>query len=72
MTEAVRTMLMLALSGGGRLRIDAYADTENLASQRVLAKCGFREIDTIKHIVRHPEHGWRDHKHYALMSQGDR
>ncbi|BDI31978.1 ribosomal-protein-serine acetyltransferase [Capsulimonas corticalis] len=72
MTEAVRTLLMLALSSAVSLRIDAYADTENVVSQRVLTKCGFREIDVIKHIVRHPEHGWRDHKHYAILTQNDR
>ncbi|MEO7715260.1 MAG: GNAT family N-acetyltransferase [Capsulimonas sp.] len=68
MSEAVRTMLMLVFCGGESFQINAYADTENTASQRVLTKCGFREIDVIKHIIRHPERGWRDHKHYAIRA----
>lgn len=44
MTEAVKAMCEWALKQGGVKHVTAETDTENLASQTVLRRCGFREF----------------------------
>lgn len=70
MTEAVRLVLAMVLSSSHHLKIDAYTDVENAASQRVLKKCGFRNVGSIVNAVNHPQRGWRDQYHFTLISDG--
>ena len=67
MTEAAHGLLFYALGAGGLHRVSAYADVENVASQRVLARLGFRQEGTARHLLRLPERGWRDHHAYGLL-----
>ena len=68
MTEAVKLILGLALAGGRQMRIEAYTDVDNGASQRVLMKCGFRQTGRIVRAVNHPLRGWRDQYGFVLLS----
>lgn len=43
-TEAVRQLVSLALSSGA-VRVIAETDVDNVASQRVLIRCGFRRFE---------------------------
>ena len=70
MTEAVKLLLGFVLSSGRQLRIDAYTDVDNGASQRVLLKCGFRQTGRITRAVKHPLRGWRDQYGFVLLSNG--
>lgn len=70
MTESVQVMLAMILAQTKRLRIDALTDIDNVASQRVLLKCGFRKVGAIHRAVNHPQRGWRDQNKYALVSDG--
>jgi RimJ/RimL family protein N-acetyltransferase len=70
MTEAVQLLLALVLSSSHHLKIDAFTDVENAASQRVLKKCGFRNVGSIVNAVNHPQRGWRDQYHFTLISDG--
>ncbi len=68
MTEALRGLLSHTFGPDGLHRIAAYVDTENVASQRVLDRLGFRREGTVRHAARHPERGWRDHHLYGLLA----
>ena len=68
MTEALRGLLSHTLGPDGLHRITAYADTENVASQRVLNRLGFRREGTVRHAAHHSERGWRDHHLYGLLA----
>ena len=67
MTEAAQSLLSHAFSAGGLHRIVAYADVENVGSQRVLTRLGFRHEGTARHMLHLPERGWRDHHAYGLL-----
>ena len=67
MTEAASGLLAYALGAGGLHRISAFADVENIASQNVLKRLGFRHEGTIRDMLRLPERGWRDHHAYGLL-----
>ncbi len=67
MTEAAQGLLSHAFSAGGLHRIVAYADVENVGSQQVLARLGFRHEGTARHMIHLPERGWRDHHAYGLL-----
>ncbi len=70
MTEAVRLLLSLVLSQAHHLRLNAYTDVDNVASQRVLMKCGFRKVGNVVNAVNHPQRGWRDQYHFSLIADG--
>lgn len=67
MTEAAHRLLSHAFGPGGLHRIVAYADVENAASHQVLERLGFRREGTVRHMIHHPERGWRDHHAYGLL-----
>jgi ribosomal-protein-alanine N-acetyltransferase len=67
MAEAAQTLLAHAFGAGGLHRIYAYADVENVASQKVLKRLGFQPEGTVRHMLRSPERGWRDHYAYGLL-----
>ena len=67
MTEAALALLSYALGAGGLHRITAYADVENVGSQKVLTRLGFRHEGTARHMLHLPERGWRDHHAYGLL-----
>lgn len=69
MTEAVGCMMELAAMEHRPYRIEAYTDTENFASQKVLEKNGFRCVSTIFHAVRHPIRGWRDQYQFYFIGK---
>ena len=52
------------------MRIEAYTDVDNFASQRVLTKCGFVRTGRITRAVKHPLRGWRDQYGFVLVSGG--
>lgn len=51
MTEMVRGMLDWAQTQPGVRRVVADTDTENVASQKVLEKCGFRLFDRVEEML---------------------
>ena len=67
MTEAARELLLHAFGPGRLHRITAYADCDNVRSQRVLARLGFQKEGLVRHMSHHPERGWRDHFSYSLL-----
>lgn len=67
MTEAAHGLLAQAFTSGHLHRITAFADCENIKSQRVLARLGFQREGLVRHMTRHPERGWRDHYGYSLL-----
>lgn len=67
MGEAAQALLTHAFAAGGLHRVVAYADVENEASRHVLAHLGFKHEGTMRHMLRHPERGWRDHHAYGLL-----
>ena len=67
MTEAALGLLSYAFGAGGLHRIVAYADVENVGSQKVLTRLGFRHEGTARHMLYLPERGWRDHHAYGLL-----
>ena len=50
MTEAAHGLLSHAFGAGGLHRIAAFADVENVGSQQVLARLGFRHEGTVRHM----------------------
>jgi RimJ/RimL family protein N-acetyltransferase len=66
-TEALRTLLQFGFETLGLHRIKGTADAGNLASRRVLEKCGMRYEGVCR------REGWRDQPedtaHYALLRQ---
>jgi len=67
MTEAAHRLLTYAFGSGGLHRIVAYADVENTPSHQVLRRLGFQREGTVRHMVCHPERGWRDHHAFGLL-----
>jgi len=67
MTEAVYTLASHALGPGGLHRLSANVDVENIGSQRVLSRLGFRQEGTLRQVVHHPERGWRDQHVYGVL-----
>lgn len=57
MSEAARTMVNLALSQPGILRLWAWADVDNAASMRVLEKAGFEREGVLRSWAIHPQIG---------------
>ncbi|SDK68879.1 GNAT family N-acetyltransferase [Streptomyces indicus] len=58
--RAAETMLAYARDGLGLHRVEASTLTDNVASQRVLAKCGFEKIGFAPRYL-HINGAWRDH-----------
>lgn len=67
MAEAGHALLAQAFAAGGLHRVVAYVDVENEASRHVLAHLGFRHEGTMRHMLSHPEYGWRDHDAFGLL-----
>ena len=67
MTEACHGLLAHAFTQARLHRVTAFADCENLKSQRLLARLGFQKEGIVRHMTRHPERGWRDHYGYSLL-----
>ena len=67
MTEAAHGLLTHAFGPGRLHRVTAFVDCENERSRRVLARLGFQQEGTVRHMSRHPERGWRDHDSYGLL-----
>ena len=67
MTEAAHKLASHAFGPCGLHRLSAYVDVENVGSQRVLSRLGFRQEGTLRHVVQHPERGWRDQHVYGLL-----
>lgn len=67
MTEAAHGLLAHTFGAGGLHRVTAFADVENIASQNVLKRLGFRHEGTMRDMLRLPERGWRDHSAYGLL-----
>lgn len=57
MTEAARTMVNLALSQPGIMRVWSWTDVENFASMRVLEKIGFEREGVLRRWAIHPQLG---------------
>ncbi|MEE1767737.1 GNAT family protein [Streptomyces sp. JV185] len=60
-TAAVRRICEVARDGLGLHRVEAGTVTDNLASQRVLTKCGFEQYGTAPRYL-HINGEWRDHR----------
>ncbi|MFF2013390.1 GNAT family N-acetyltransferase [Streptomyces sp. NPDC058195] len=60
-TAAVRRICEVARDGLGLHRIEAGTMVDNIASQRVLAKCGFEQYGTAPRFL-HINGDWRDHR----------
>ena len=54
MPEAIQSFTDAALHSGGIYRVQATCDTENIASQRVLEKAGFRREGRLDRYTIHP------------------
>ncbi|MEV8454543.1 GNAT family protein [Streptomyces sp. NPDC052095] len=60
-TAAVRRICEMARDGLGLHRIEAGTMVDNVASQRVLAKCGFEQYGLAPRFL-HINGDWRDHR----------
>ncbi|WP_328910453.1 GNAT family N-acetyltransferase [Streptomyces sp. NBC_00234] len=60
-TTAVGRICELARDGLGLHRVEAGTVVDNVASQRVLAKCGFEQFGTAPRFL-HINGEWRDHR----------
>lgn len=54
MTEAARSVVESALAQRGLYRVQAFCDVDNIASARVLEKCGMRREGTLRRYIVHP------------------
>lgn len=54
MSEAISAVTGAALAAPGFFRVQASCDTDNMASQRVLEKCGFRREGRLARYTVHP------------------
>lgn len=63
MTEAARLTLQYGFSSLGLRRVDAFADTDNIGSRRVLEKLGMRAVGTENRMVKNEE---RVYVRYAI------
>jgi [ribosomal protein S5]-alanine N-acetyltransferase len=67
-TEAAGALLEFGFVQLGLHRIYAMCDTRNVASSRVLAKCGMRREGHFVEDVRH-RGAWRDSLYYAILER---
>lgn len=67
MTEAAQGLLVSVLGPDRLHRITAFVDVDNISSQRLLARVGFRHEGTIRDMTYHPQRGWRSHELYGLL-----
>ncbi|MEU0136159.1 GNAT family protein [Streptomyces sp. NPDC006296] len=65
-TAAVTRVCALARDGLGLHRIEAGTVLDNLASQRVLAKCGFEPYGTAPRYL-HIDGAWQDHRMFQRI-----
>lgn len=66
-TRALRDLCRYALSELGLERLELITDSENLASQRVAAKVGFRREGLLRSYLRHPDGHRRDSVMFSLL-----
>ncbi|WP_353942882.1 GNAT family protein [Streptomyces sp. HUAS MG91] len=69
-TAAVEEMIRICRDELGLHRVEAGTLTDNLASQRVLAKCGFERFGMSPKYL-HINGAWRDHFRFALLLHDD-
>ncbi|WEH41583.1 GNAT family N-acetyltransferase [Streptomyces sp. NBC_01218] len=69
-TAAVGRICDLARDDLGLHRVEAGTLTYNLASQRVLVKCGFEEFGTAPRFL-HIDGEWRDHRLFQRILHDD-
>ena len=66
-TRALRLLSRHALDGLGLQRVDLMTDPDNLASQRVAEKVGFRREGVLRAHLRHPDGRIRDSVMFSLL-----
>ncbi len=66
-TRALRRLCRFALEELRLERLDLLTDVENLASQRVAQKVGFRREGIVRSHLRHPEGHRRDSVFFSLL-----
>ncbi|MCX4969690.1 GNAT family N-acetyltransferase [Streptomyces sp. NBC_00654] len=69
-TAAVRVVCDIARDELGLHRVSAGTALDNVASQRVLAKCGFEHIGTAPRYL-HINGEWRDHRLFQRILHND-
>ena len=67
-TEAVRIMIDYLFLSKDRVRIQAQTETENLASQKVLEKAGFKKEGTLRKCD-FSRGEWRDAYLYSILRE---
>jgi RimJ/RimL family protein N-acetyltransferase len=58
------------ITGDGHDVLDGYVDPENIASQKVLEKCGFTRCEILHNDYNNPTLGMRDSIVYRLARPG--
>jgi RimJ/RimL family protein N-acetyltransferase len=66
-TRALRLLSRHALDGLGLQRVDLITDPDNVASQRVAEKVGFRREGVLRAHLRHPDGRIRDSVMFSLL-----
>jgi RimJ/RimL family protein N-acetyltransferase len=66
-TQALGILARYALNELGLQRVDLITDPDNLASQRVAEKVGFRREGVLRAHLRHPDHRVRDSVAFSLL-----
>jgi RimJ/RimL family protein N-acetyltransferase len=66
-THAVRRLCRYALGDLGLERLELITDPENVASQRVATKVGFRREGVLRSHLRHPDGRRRDSVMFSLL-----
>ena len=66
-TRALRQLCRYALSELGLERLELITDSDNLASQRVARKVGFRREGVLRSHLRHPDGRRRDSVMFSLL-----
>ena len=67
-TRALRLVARFALEELGLQRVDLITDPDNVASQRVAAKVGFRREGVLRSHLRHPDGRIRDSVMFSLLT----
>ena len=66
-TRALRLLVRQALADGGLQRVDLTTDPDNVASQRVAEKVGFRREGVLRSHLRHSDGRVRDSVLFSLL-----
>ena len=66
-TRALRLLCRYALEDLGLQRVDLITDPDNVASQRVAEKVGFRREGVLRAHLRHPDGRIRDSVMFSLL-----